>query len=500
MTQNGFQAPYLLAIDQGTTSSRALVFDARGRVVALAQKELALYTPQSGWVEQDAEAIWADTVAVCREAMDRANVTVTAIGITNQRETTIVWNRHTGAPVHRAIVWQDRRTAAECAALEDGGYAEMIRAHTGLLIDPYFSGTKLAWILKNVPGAQEAAAAGDLLFGTVDSYLIWKLTRGAAHVTDATNASRTMMYDIVRQEWSRELCDILSVPRAMLPQVKDCAGLFGTVSADDLPILRDVPVMGVAGDQQAATFGQACFKPGMVKSTYGTGCFALINIGDTFRESRHRLLTTIAWRLDGAVTYALEGSIFVAGAAVQFLRDNLKFFDGAGQSEAMARSVADCDGVYFVPAFTGLGAPYWDPQARGAILGLSRGTTMAHITRAALEAQGYQTQDLLRAMAADSDAPVTELRVDGGLVRNNFVCQFIADITRARVCRPVNTEATAWGAAALAGLGAGVFKSMDELTAIWAADQDFTPHMDDDDRNALYAGWKKAVGMVRHHG
>ncbi len=497
MTQTAQDTSYILAIDQGTTSTRALIFDRGGAVVRLAQKELPLITPQSGWVEQDARQIWADSVAVCAEVLDGFAGKIQAIGVTNQRETTIVWDKVTGEPVYNAIVWQDRRTADQCQALQEGGYEDIIRERTGLLIDPYFSATKLAWILANVEGARARAERGELLFGTVDSYLIWKLTSGQAHVTDATNASRTMMFNVVKQDWSDALCDIMDIPQAMLPRVLDCAGHFGDVSTPDLPMLRGVVIAGVAGDQQAATFGQACFKTGMVKSTYGTGCFALMNIGNEFRESRHRLLTTVAWRLDGVTTYALEGSIFVAGAAVQFLRDNLKFFDNAAQSEAMAQSVPDTDGVYFVPAFTGLGAPYWDPYARGAMLGLSRGTSMAHITRAALEAQGYQTKDLIRAMAADTDAPLAELRVDGGLVHNDFVCQFIADMTQARLRRPVNTEATAWGAAALAGLGAGVYSGLDEIDALWAAQKDFTPVMAIEERDALYKGWKQAIGMVR---
>jgi len=450
----------ILAIDQGTTSTRALVFNNKGEVLALAQRELHLITPQNGWVEQDPENIWNDTLDVCREVIARVGIdTIKAIGITNQRETTIVWDRKTGKPVYNAIVWQDRRTADICKTLN----AKKVQKATGLLCDPYFSGTKVKWILDNVAGAR----AMDLMFGTIDSFLLWRLA--GVHATDASNASRTMMFNIHDQSWDKSLCKMLDVPMSMLPDVRDSGGEFGVTTLFG----KALPICAILGDQQAALFGQACFEKGMVKSTYGTGCFALMNIGNKPAASKHKLLTTVAWRINGKTTYAIEGAIFVAGAAVQFLRDTLKLIPVAPDSETLARSVPDSGGVIFVPALTGLGAPYWDPHARGAIFGLSRGTTPAHIARATLEAQAFQTRDLVNAMTADTNQIITTLRVDGGLARNNLVCQMIADQLQCDVERPANVETTAWGAAALAGLESGTFDSMENLAKLWQADATF---------------------------
>ncbi len=472
----------ILAIDQGTTSTRALVFDGKGKVLALAQRELALVTPHSGWVEQDPESIWADTLAVCRDVIEKVGIdTIAAIGITNQRETTIVWDRATGKPVYNAIVWQDRRTADICKTLN----AKKVQKATGLLCDPYFSGTKIRWILDNVPGARER----DLMFGTIDAFLLWRLA--GVHATDASNASRTLLFNIHDQAWDASLCRMLDVPMSMLPEVRDSGGDFGQTTLFG----RALPIRAILGDQQAALFGQACFEKGMVKSTYGTGCFALMNIGAKPAVSKNKLLTTVAWRLNGKTTYAIEGAIFVAGAAVQFLRDTLKLFPAASDSEMLAASVPDSGGVIFVPALTGLGAPYWDPDARGAIFGLSRGTTPAHIVRATLEAQGFQTRDLINAMTADTKQTITTLRVDGGLARNNLVCQMIADQLECTVERPASVETTAWGAAALAGLESGVFDSMENIESLWKADARFTPQ-NTADREKIYAGWHDAVCRI----
>lgn len=489
--------PFVLAIDQGTTSSRAILFDARGRPVTTAQRELRQFYPDDGWVEHDPEDIWHDTLAVCRQALEQAQVPATkvaAIGITNQRETTILWDRATGEPVHNAIVWQDRRTAAHCRRLVEAGAEPMVRAKTGLLLDSYFSGTKLAWLLDNVRDARARAERGELAFGTVDSWLLWRLT-GGVHATDATNASRTLLYDIHRQRWDDELLRLLRIPASVLPTVCDNAHLFGTTKADLFGV--PIPVTGMAGDQQAATVGQACLDPGMIKSTYGTGCFALVNTGTTAVESANRLLTTVAYRLDGRATYALEGSIFVAGAAVQWLRDGLRLIPDAGMSEFIARDVPDSGGVYVVPAFTGLGAPWWDPHARGAILGLTRDSSAAHVVRATLEAVGYQTRDLLGAMAGDMGRPPATLRVDGGMVRNDWLCQFLADILDVTVERPAVTETTALGAAFLAGMQAGVFGSIDAVRRLWESERRFEPAMAAADRTRLHQGWLKAVGRVR---
>ena len=490
-------SPLLLAIDQGTTSSRAIVFDARGAIRTIARRELTQHYPAGGWVEHDPEEIWAATLAVTREALAAAGGEVVAIGITNQRETTVVWDRADGAPVHRAIVWQDRRTAAYCRRLRDAGHEAAVGAATGLLLDPYFSATKLAWILDHVDGARERAAAGGLAFGTIDTFLIWRLTGGAVHATDATNASRTMLFDIHAQCWNDTLLQLFDVPRSVLPEVLDSAADFGTTSVDVLG--HAIPISGVAGDQQAAAVGQACFAPGMVKSTYGTGCFALMNTGAEAVRSRHRLLTTVAWRLQGRPTFALEGSIFVAGAAVQWLRDGLRVIGNAPETETLAAGVPDSGGVYLVPAFTGLGAPHWDPDARGAIYGLTRDTGPAHLARAALESVCLQTRDLMAAMEADGGVGIDRIRVDGGMVENTWLLQALADIVGAAVERPRVIETTALGAAWLAGLQAGVFRSIDDLGERWGRDAEFTPRMPDRKRARLMRGWESAVARTLEH-
>ena len=489
--------PTLLAIDQGTTSSRAILFSKAGDILAIRQKELTLHYPQKGWVEQDARDIWNDTLWACRSVMDDKSEEakyIAAIGITNQRETTILWDRTTGEPVYNAIVWQDRRTAEHCNRLKLAGHEDKIRAKTGLLLDPYFSGTKISWILENVPGVRKRAETGDIAFGTVDCYLLWKLTGGRIHATDATNASRTMLFNVVTQGWDDELLRILNIPRAILPEVRDNVAAFG-VTAPEL-LGRSLAIGGMAGDQQAALIGQACFAEGMVKSTYGTGCFALMNIGGTFRESQNRLLSTVAYRFDGKATYAIEGSIFIAGAAVQWLRDGLHFFKLSSESETLAMSVPDNNGVYMVPAFTGLGAPYWQPEARAIISGLTRDSTAAHITRAALEAQAYQTLDLMDAMANDTGFRPDVIRADGGLVANGFVCQFLADMLNRPVDIPRVAETTALGAAYLAGLQSGVYNGLNDITRAWQCARRYSPAMEGAKRDALYKGWKNAVGML----
>ncbi len=486
---------YIMAIDQGTTSTRAILFDDQGKINGISQKELTLFYPENGWVEQSAEDIWQDTEYVCRAVLNTVGITsadVAAIGITNQRETTIVWDRETGEPLYHAIVWQDRRTANTCDDLRKAGHEETFAAKTGLLLDAYFSGTKIKWILDNVEGAREKAEAEKLAFGTIDCFLLWHLTEGRVHATDITNASRTLIYNIITQEWDDELLALLDIPRSMLPEVKDNSTEFGRTNLLGAP----VPITGMAGDQQAALIGQACFQPGMVKSTYGTGCFALMNIGGTFKPSKNRLLTTVAYRLNGEICYALEGSIFVAGAAIQWLRDGLGILKSAAETEAIATSVPHNNGVYLVPAFTGLGAPYWDPHARASITGLTRGATAAHLVRAGLEAQAYQTEDLMQAMTEDAGKPFTELRVDGGMVKNNWVCQFIADMTDKPVLRPSIIETTALGAAYLAGLHVGIFKTVDDIAAAWQCERTFTPDMPAETRSGLYLGWQKAVKQV----
>jgi glycerol kinase len=487
---------YILAIDQGTTSSRAILFDERLQVVASAQEEFRQHYPASGWVEHDPEDLWSTVAGTCRGVLERAHVDgrdIAAIGITNQRETTLVWDRTTGKPVHNAIVWQDRRTAAYCAELKAAGHERMIVERTGLLLDPYFSGTKLRHILQNVDGAREKAARGDLLFGTVDTYLIWRMTGGRSHVTDATNAARTLLYNIREGRWDEEICRLLDIPLAMLPEVKDCAADFGHARADLFG--RKIPILGVAGDQQAATVGQACFEPGMMKSTYGTGCFALLNTGDAPVISKNRLLSTIAYQLDGKPTYALEGSIFIAGAVVQWLRDGIKIIREAKETQPLADRADPSQQVVLVPAFTGLGAPYWNPDCRGAIYGLTRNSGPAELARAALESVGFQTRDLLEAMRADwpQGAGDNVLRVDGGMTASDWAMQFLADILNAPVDRPKVLETTAVGAAWLAGMRAGVYPDRHGFAQTWARERRFEPKMDAARRDTKYALWKRAV-------
>jgi glycerol kinase len=489
---------HILAIDQGTTSTRAMIFDAAGAPRAQAQQELAQSFPHPGWVEHDPEEIWRAVVATSRAALAKAGLTaadIAGIGITNQRETTILWERASGRPIAPAIVWQDRRTAALCERLNDAGHAPMVQDKTGLVIDPYFSATKIAYLLDTIPGARDAARRGELAFGTVDCFLLWRLTGGSVHATDATNASRTLLFDINRQDWDNELLALFDIPREILPAVRDSAAEFGITTVDFLG--GAVPIAGMAGDQQAATIGQACFAPGAIKSTYGTGCFIVLNTGAEALRSRHRLLTTIAYRFAGVPTYALEGSIFVAGAVIQWLRDGLKIISSAGESDALARRADPAQRVYLVPAFTGLGAPWWDAAARGAIVGLTRETGAAELARAALEAAAFQTRDLLEAMAADGASRAATLRVDGGMVANDWTMQFLADMTGIVVERPVVTETTSLGAAYLAGLATGLYKSTDELARHWRCERRFEPLMGEDERKERYAGWQDAVSRTR---
>jgi glycerol kinase len=494
MTQN-----YVLAIDQGTTSSRAILFDTGLTPVASAQEEFPQIFPQSGWVEHDPDDLWATTAGTCRGVIERAGISadqIISIGITNQRETSIVWDAQTGQPIHNAIVWQDRRTADYCRELRDAGHSDMFADRTGLLLDPYFSATKLKWMLDNVDGARERAAQGELLFGTVDTYLIWKLTGGRVHATDATNAARTMLYDIRKGRWSRTICDLFDIPMQMLPEVRDSADDFGMSRADLFG--REIPIRGVAGDQQAATVGQACFEPGMLKSTYGTGCFALLNTGDTPVQSKNRLLTTIAYQLNGTPTYALEGSIFIAGAVVQWLRDGLKIIREASETQGLAEQADPGQSVVLVPAFTGLGAPYWNADCRGAIYGLTRNSGPQEFARAALESVGFQTRDLLDAMRLDwgargGQAAQPVLRVDGGMSASDWAMQFLADITGGPVDRPQVLETTALGVAWLAGMQMGAMPDQQEFARHWALERQFTPQMQPDLREAKYADWRRAV-------
>ena len=487
---------YILAIDQGTTSSRAILFDKHMRPVQSCQQEFPQYFPQSGWVEHDAQEIWASVQAVVGGVMAQAGCTakdIAAIGITNQRETTLVWDRNTGAPIHKAIVWQDRRTSAFCDRLRAEGHEAEITQKTGLLLDPYFSATKLHWLLTHVEGAAERAARGELLFGTMDSYLIWKLTEGRAHVTDATNAARTMLYDIRQGCWDAQICALMQVPPAMLPDVRDCASEFGTTNLFG----ADIPILGVAGDQQAATIGQACFEPGMLKSTYGTGCFALLNTGDTLVTSKNRMLGTIAYQLGGKPTYALEGSIFIAGAVVQWLRDGLGLISAAHETADMAAAADPTQSLYLVPAFTGLGAPYWNADCRGAIFGLTRNSGPKEFAKAALQSVGYQTRDLLLAMQDDMGRPgEAVLRVDGGMTASDWTMQFLSDILGAPVDRPKVLETTALGAAWLAGSRAGVYPDQQGFADSWACDRRFEPQMDAPRRDRLYSGWQDAVSRT----
>jgi len=485
---------YIMSLDQGTTSSRCIIFDHDGNRVSMAQKEFRQYYPQPGWVEHDAMEIWSTQLGVAQEALLKIDATykdIAAIGITNQRETTIVWDKNTGEPVCPAIVWQGRRTAEMCDELKERGLGDMIRQKTGLMIDAYFSGTKVKWILDNVSGARARAERGELLFGTVDTFLIWKLTRGKAHVTDYSNAARTMLFNIHTLDWDDDILKLLDIPRSMLPVPKPSSCVYG--ETDSTILGGPIAVSGAAGDQQAALFGQGCFEPGMVKNTYGTGCFMLMNTGEKPVDSKAGLLTTVAWGLDGKVNYALEGSIFVAGAAIQWLRDEMRLIDSAPDSEYMASKVKDTNGVYVVPAFVGLGAPYWDQYARGTITGLTRGANKYHIIRATLESLAYQTLDVLYAMHKDSGIQLKSLKVDGGASANNFLMQFQSDIIDLHVQRPSCVETTALGAAYLAGLAVGYWKDTDEITKLWQLEREFVPNMDDAYRNELIAGWHDAV-------
>ncbi len=490
---------YILALDQGTTSSRAIIFDKSGNIIKTAQKEFTQFYPKAGWVEHDPMEIWGTQSGVAREVLETAGVSpqeIAAIGITNQRETTVVWDKNTGKPVYNAIVWQCRRTAGICDDIKAGGHEDYIRENTGLVVDAYFSGTKVKWILDNVEGAREKAEAGDLIFGTVDSWLVWNLTRGAQHVTDYTNASRTMLYNIKDLKWDDKILEIMDVPASMLPEVKPSSEVYGVTDPATFGGAQ-IPIAGIAGDQQAALFGQACYDEGMVKNTYGTGCFMLMNTGEKMVPSKNGLLTTIAWGLDGKVEYALEGSIFIAGASVQWLRDELKLITDAADSEYFASKVDDTNGVYVVPAFAGLGAPYWDMYARGTMVGLTRGANKNHIIRATLESIAYQTRDVIDAMQADSGIELSELKVDGGATANNFLMQFQSDVLGVDVARPVVAETTALGAAYLAGLAVDFWTSKEEIAKNWAVDRTFKNEIPQVKREELYNGWKRAVDRAK---
>jgi len=490
--------PYILALDQGTTSSRAILFDKNGSIVTVAQQEFEQHFPQPGWVEHDPDEIWSSQMKVAEKSIEKAGIEpgeIAAIGITNQRETTVVWNRKTGEPIHNAIVWQDRRTAETTNRLKVEGMEPLFHEKTGLVIDPYFSGSKIRWILENVEGAREQANRGELAFGTVDSWLIWKMTAGEAHVTDITNASRTLIYNIHKQEWDRELLDIFDIPESVLPQVKSSSEIYGNTTKELFS--RPIPIAGIAGDQQAALFGQVCTQPGMAKNTYGTGCFMLVNTGSEPIISENKLLTTIAWQVDGVTEYALEGSVFIGGAVVQWLRDGLGLIEDSSEVEALAARVDHSEGVYIVPAFSGLGAPHWDPHARGTITGVTRGTTSAHFARAALESIAYQSADLLRAMESDSGIELKELRVDGGASTNNLLMQFQADILGVPVVRPQITETTALGAAYLAGLAVDFWGSSEEISKQWKIEQRFEPQMDESRVHSLFEGWRQAIERAK---
>lgn len=490
---------YILAIDQGTTSSRAIIFNQQGEIVTIAQREFEQFFPKPGWVEHDANEIWTSVITCMAEALRKADIRanqIEGIGITNQRETTVVWDKHTGKPIYRAIVWQSRQTDDICKQLIEQGYEDTFRQKTGLLIDAYFSGTKVKWILDHVEGAHEKAEKGELLFGTIDTWLVYKLSGGKAHVTDYSNASRTLMFNIYDLKWDDELLEILTVPKSMLPEVRESSEVYATTVNYHF-FGYEVPIAGIAGDQQAALFGQACFEPGMAKNTYGTGCFMLMNTGEKGVASKHGLLTTLAWGLDGKVEYALEGSVFIAGSAVQWLRDGLQLISSAPESEELATKVASTDGVYVVPAFVGLGTPYWDTDARGAVFGLTRGTRKEHFVRATLESLAYQTKDVLESMIADSNINLKSLRVDGGMVKNNFLMQFQSDMLDVPVERPKIQETTALGAAYLAGIAVGYWESKEEIAELWQKERTFEPNCNEKERNKLYDGWKKAVAATR---
>ncbi|WP_114570504.1 glycerol kinase GlpK [Exiguobacterium flavidum] len=486
---------YILSLDQGTTSSRAMLFDKQGNVVQKAQREFKQYFPKAGWVEHDANEIWGSILAVMAACLTEANVKaeqVEAIGITNQRETTVIWDKETGHPVYHAVVWQSRQTADICEELKKAGHEQTFRDKTGLLVDAYFSGTKVKWILDNVEGVRERAEKGELLFGTIDTWLIWKLSGGKAHVTDYSNASRTLLFNIHDLKWDEELLEILDIPKSMLPEVRPSSEVYGKTIGYHF-FGHEVPIAGAAGDQQAALFGQACFEEGMAKNTYGTGCFMLLNTGEKAVASEHGLLTTIAWGVDGKVEYALEGSIFIAGAAIQWLRDGLRMIKNAEETEGYATRVTSSDGVYVVPAFVGLGTPYWDSDVRGAVFGLTRGTQKEHFIRATLESLAYQARDVLTAMEQDSGLDISKIRVDGGVVHNNFLMQFQSDMLETPIERPRINETTALGAAYLAGLATGFWKDKADIASQWQMDHRFEPKMDEKERDALYAGWNKAV-------
>ncbi|MCY9274259.1 glycerol kinase GlpK [Bacillus inaquosorum] len=486
---------YILSLDQGTTSSRAILFNKEGKIVHSAQKEFTQYFPHPGWVEHNANEIWGSVLAVIATVISESGISasqIAGIGITNQRETAVVWDKDTGNPVYNAIVWQSRQTSGICEELREKGYNDLFREKTGLLIDPYFSGTKVKWILDNVEGAREKAEKGELLFGTIDTWLIWKMSGGKAHVADYSNASRTLMFNIYDLKWDDELLDILDVPKSMLPEVKPSSQVYAE-TVDYHFFGKNIPIAGAAGDQQSALFGQACFEEGMGKNTYGTGCFMLMNTGEKAIKSEHGLLTTIAWGIDGKVEYALEGSIFVAGSAIQWLRDGLRMFQDSSLSESYAEKVDSTDGVYVVPAFVGLGTPYWDSDVRGSVFGLTRGTTKEHFIRATLESLAYQTKDVLDAMEADSNIQLKTLRVDGGAVKNNFLMQFQGDLLNVPVERPEINETTALGAAYLAGIAVGFWKDRSEIANQWNLDKRFEPELEEEKRNELYTGWQKAV-------
>jgi glycerol kinase len=489
---------YIVALDQGTTSSRAIIFDRQGNTISVAQKEFPQIFPKPGWVEHDPNAIWSTQIGVLTEALGLAHIRmrdVAAVGITNQRETTIVWDRNTGEPIHNAIVWQDRRTASTCDKLTADGYTEIIQQKTGLVVDAYFSGTKIAWILDHVDGARARAEKGELMFGTVDSWIAYKLTSNKLHITDVSNASRTMLYNIHTNDWDDELLKIIGVPRSMLPEVKQSSDIYGVISTSLAG--ENTPIAGIIGDQQAATMGQICVKPGMAKNTYGTGCFLLMNTGEKPQESKNKLLTTVAWKRDGVTNYALEGSVFVGGAVVQWLRDGLRIIRDSADVEYLASKVDDNGGVYLVPALAGLGAPHWDPYARGIIVGLTRGTTDAHIARAALEGIAYEVADLVKAMEADAGSPITELRVDGGAAANNILMQFQADILQRQVVRPTVLETTALGAAYMAGLAVGYWKSVDDISENWQVDRIFEPQISQQEASDHLERWSDAVGRAK---
>lgn len=490
---------YILALDQGTTSSRAIVFDKKGNIISVAQKEFTQHFPKPGWVEHDPAEIWSTQAGVAIEAITKKGLNaenIAAIGITNQRETVVVWDKNTGKPVYNAIVWQDKRTSSYCDELKKQGKSDLIRAKTGLVIDSYFSGTKVKWILDNVEGAREKAEAGDLIMGTIDTWLVWNFTKGHQHVTDVTNASRTLLFNINTMDWDDELLTLLSIPKSMLPKVKQSSEVYGHTESTFYD--TNIPISGIAGDQQAALFGQMCTKPGMVKNTYGTGCFMLMNIGDTPTVSKNNLLTTVAWKINGKTNYALEGSIFIAGAVVQWLRDGLKIIRNSADVESLASSVESSEGIYFVPAFSGLGAPHWNQDAQGTIFGLTRGSTDAHIARAALEGIAYQTMDILKAMEADSGISIKELRVDGGATANNMLMQFQADVLATITVRPKIVETTAMGAAFLAGLAIGYWESPEDIQEIWQTDKRFTPTTDRKAIEQGIKGWYKAIDTLEY--